>query len=302
MEHEVRNRMKKLTLVVIGCLLFSVANAKDVNESLDADAKGRVTIFNMAGSVNVEGWSRKVVEVTGSLGDDVEEFVFERDGDEIKIKVKVPGRRKSHIDITSKLTIHVPKGSSIEVATISADIEVEGVQGEQELQSVSGDIVTQSFAAEVVAESVSGDIDVQGDGKDTDAELASVSGDITAENLAGRVAAESVSGDVVVAGGSFDRAMIETVSGDIVYQSTLRKDGKLHVETVNGDVDINFVGDVSARFDIDTFNGDIENCFGPEARQTSRYAPGLELSFSEGAGEGRVVISTFNGDLTMCKK
>ena len=294
--------MKKVTLVFIGCLLFSVVHAKDVNESLDADAKGRVTIFNMAGSVNVEGWSRKVVEVTGSLGDDVEEFVFERDGDEIEIKVKVPERQKGRIDITSELTIHVPKGSSIEVATISADIEVEGVQGEQELQSVSGDIVTQGFAAEVVAESVSGDIDVQGDGENTDAELASVSGDITAENLAGSVAAESVSGDVVVAGGSFDRAKVETVSGDIVYRSTLRKDGKLHIETINGSVNIDFVGDVSARFDIDTFNGDIENCFGPEAQRTSRYAPGLELSFTEGAGEGRVAISTLNGDLTICKK
>jgi DUF4097 and DUF4098 domain-containing protein YvlB len=301
MEHEVRNRMKKVTLVFIGCLLFSVANAKDLNQSLAADPDGRVTIFNMAGSVNVEGWSRKDVEVTGSLGDDVEEFVFVRDGDEIKIKVKVPDRQKSHIDITSELTIHVPKDSSIEIATISAEIEVEGVQGEQELQSVSGDIETQSFAAEVVAESVSGDIDVQGDGKSADAELVSVSGDITAENLAGSVAAESVSGGVVIAGGSFDRARIETVNGEIVYRSALRKGGKLSVETINGSVIIDFVGDVSARFDIDTFNGDIENCFGPEAQRTSRYAPGLELSFTEGAGDGRVAISTFNGDLTICK-
>ena len=114
-------------------------------------------------------------------------------------------------------------------------------------------------------------------------------------------AAESVSGDVVIAGGSFDRARIETVNGDIVYRSALRKDGKLHVETINGGVNIDFVGDVSARFDIETFNGDIENCFGPEAQRTSRYAPGRELSFTEGAGESRVVISSFNGDLTICK-
>ena len=293
--------MNKLALSLIGCLLFSVANARDVNESLAADAKGHVTIFNMAGSVDVEGWSRKVVEVTGSLGDDVEEFVFDRDGDEIEIKVKVPDKRKGRSDITSELTIRVPNGSSIEIATISADIEVAGVQGEQELQAVSGDIVTESYASLASAGSVSGDIDIQGDGKNAETELASVSGDITAENLAGSVAAESVTGDVVIADGSFDRARLETVNGDIVYQSALRKNGKLHVETVNGSVDIDFSGDVSARFDIDTFNGDIENCFGPEARRTSRYAPGWELSFTEGAGEGRVVISTLNGDLTICK-
>ena len=301
MEFKVRIRMKKVTLFFAGCLLFSIAGARDVNESLDAAAKGHVTIFNLAGSVNVVGWSRKVVEVTGSLGDDVEEFVFDRDGDEIKIKVKVPERHWGRSDITSELMIHVPQGSSIEIATISADIEVEGVQGEQELQSVSGEIATQSFATEIVAESVSGDIKVQGDGKNTEAELVSVSGDITAENLAGSIVAESVSGDVVIAGGSFDRAQVETVSGEITYKAALRKDGRLHVESINGRVNIDFVGDVSARFEIDTFNGNIDNCFGPQAKKTSRYAPGLELNFTEGAGEGRVVISTFNGDLTICK-
>ena len=50
-----------------------------------------------------------------------------------------------------------------------------------------------------------------------------------------------------------------------------------------GDVDVQFSNDVGARFDIETFNGDIENCFGPKAERTSKYTPGLELSFTEGA-------------------
>ena len=69
---------------------------------------------------------------------------------------------------------------------------------------------------------------------------------------------------------------------------------------VNGDVDVQFSGDVSARFDIETFNGDITNCFGPKAERTSKYTPGLELSFTEGDGDGRVTITTLNGDIDMC--
>jgi hypothetical protein len=76
----------------------------------------------------------------------------------------------------------------------------------------------------------------------------------------------------------------------------------MDVETVNGSVDILFDGDVSARFDIETFNGDIENCFGPKSERTSKYAPGRELKFTEGGGNGRVVIRTLNGDLTLCKE
>ena len=76
----------------------------------------------------------------------------------------------------------------------------------------------------------------------------------------------------------------------------------MHIEVAenNGDVDIKFSGEVSARFDIETFNGRIRNCFGPEPVRTSEYAPGRELRFTEGGGEGRVVIRTLNGGLRLC--
>ncbi|NIV17482.1 MAG: hypothetical protein GWN47_03540, partial [Woeseiaceae bacterium] len=70
--------------------------------------------------VEVEGWSRNQVEVTGELGDDVEELIFERDGDEVEIKVKTK-RRNSH-DISSNLFIKIPGASSLEIHTVSADI------------------------------------------------------------------------------------------------------------------------------------------------------------------------------------
>ena len=77
--------------------------------------------------------------------------------------------------------------------------------------------------------------------------------------------------------------------------------GKLTAETVNGSVDLEFSGDVSGRFDIDTFNGDIDNCFGPKPERTSKYTPGLELSFQDGDGDARVNISTLNGDVSICR-
>ena len=83
---------------------------------------------------------------------------------------------------------------------------------------------------------------------------------------------------------------------------TAEQEGSVEgAESVNGDVDIRFEGGVNARFDIETFNGDIDNCFGPKAERTSKYAPGWELSFTEGDGDGRVTISTLNGDIDLCK-
>ena len=246
----------------------------------------------------MQGWSRDEVEVTGEIGPRVEELIFERSGDRITIKVKVP--RKSGRGIESNLNIQVPAGSSLDVGTVSADIEVSGVRGRQKLEAVSGDIETDCDEGDVSAGTVSGDVTVRGEGKDTETHSASVSGDVLLYKLAGDVFAESVSGDLEIEDGSFDRASFNVVNGDILFRSALRSGGKLKAETVNGEVELEFLNDVSGQFNIDTFNGDIDNCFGPKARRTSKYAPGMELSFTQGSGDARVTISTVNGDISIC--
>ena len=80
--------MKTYTLTLLGMFGATVVAATEINESMDASADGIVSISNVAGSVDVQGWSRKQVEITGELGSDIEELIFERDGDEIDIKVK----------------------------------------------------------------------------------------------------------------------------------------------------------------------------------------------------------------------
>jgi DUF4097 and DUF4098 domain-containing protein YvlB len=291
--------MKKLTVIVLGLLLAAPTMAEEVDRTLDAASDGRVHISNIAGSVNVNGWSRDQVEVTGELGRNVEELIFERDGDKITIKVKVP--KKSGRGIESDLYIQIPQGSSIDVSTVSADIDVKKVLGEQRLGTVSGDIDTEGAKSDVSAEAVSGDIEVNGRNSVTNTRANTVSGDVVLTDVAGVADTDSVSGDVTIVDGSFERIDMNTVNGDILFRSGLQAGGKLTAETVNGSVDLEFTDGVSGRFDIDTFNGDIDNCFGPKPERTSKYTPGLELSFQDGDGDARVQISTLNGDVSICR-
>lgn len=292
--------MNRIAIGLTGSLLALPVLAVEVNETLDAAADGHVEISNISGEVEVVGWSRSAVEVTGELGKNVEELIFEREGDRITIKVKVP--RKNSRSIASDLYIRVPEKSSIDVGTVSADIDVESVIGKLRLHTVSGDVEAEGYEHDVSCESVSGDIEIAGTGKDVEVRAGSVSGDVTVFRSAGEVKLETVSGDIVIDEGSFDRVSLEAVNGDLVFQSALRNGGRLTAEAVNGDIDVDFVGDVSAEFEIDTFNGSIDNCFGPKAQRTSKYAPGLELVFTEGDGSGRVSMSTLNGDMRVCKQ
>ncbi|MBT8088789.1 MAG: DUF4097 domain-containing protein [Gammaproteobacteria bacterium] len=292
--------MNKLITIILSFLLVMPVVAEEVDKTLDAAPDGQVNISNIAGSITVTGWTRDAVEVTGTLGRNVEELIFERNRDRVTIKVKVP--RRGGRGIESDLRISVPQGSSIDISGVSADIDVTDVMGEQRLQTVSGDVSTESAGNDVMAESVSGDVEIDGDKSDTETTASTVSGDVTLFRVSGTVRAESVSGDVIVDEGSFSRADLSVVNGDLLFHAELRQDGKLAAETVNGDVDVELVGDVSAKIDVSTINGRIRNCFGPEPERSSKYTPGWSLSFTEGDGDGRVDISTVNGGVSLCRK
>jgi len=294
--------MNRLISTILACLLSVTVFAEDVDRTVDASSDGHVDVSNISGSVKVTGWTQNTVRVTGTLGRNVEELILERDGNKVIIKVKVPKKSGRAIGIDSDLSINVPQNSSVDIGTVSADIDVLDVTGDQGLHTVSGDVNTEHTGADITAESVSGDVEVTGDHADGEVSASSVSGDVSLLRLAGNVEAESVSGDVAIEGGSFHRASLESVTGELEFSGELREGGKLTIDTVNGDVDVEFSGNLSARFEIDTFNGDIRNCFGPKAERSSKYGPGWELEFTEGSGDGRVLISTLNGDVTVCNK
>ena len=292
--------MKRFGLTAVGLCLASPVLADDISETLAADPDGEVSISNIAGSVEVRGWSRDQVEVTGRLGDDVEELIFERDGDEIVIKVKVPKRNVGRKDIRSDLTVRVPEGSSLDIGTVSAGIDVQDVRGDLELESVSGGIDAEVFEGDIEAGTVSGGVDVQGDNKMIDAELSSVSGGISAVGLAGDLEAGSVSGRISVSGDMFEGVDLETVNGRITFRGKLHDDGDMAMESVNGGVDIRIENNVPARFEVETFNGGIKNCFGVKAERTSRYAPGYSMTHEIGSGTASVRVETLNGSVNVC--
>lgn len=291
--------MKLINVILLSLVSTASIAATNINETMDAAEDGDVKISNISGSVEVRGWSRNQVEITGDLGSNVEELVFERKDDKITIKVKVPRNNSGRIE--SNLVINVPEASSLYINTVTASIEVEDVLGDQQLNSVTGKIESTVYDADIGADSVSGHIEIAGNNEACESRFGTVSGNINAENLNGTLRADSVSGHISVVNSEFERVSIDTVSGSIVIHAGLLDDGKMNIETINGSVDVDFGGDVSARIDVQTFNGSIKNCFGPESVKTNQYTPGRELEFTEGGGSGRVRINTLNGSVRLCK-
>lgn len=295
-------RKTRITFALLA-LAALVAGAAYAGNSVDETRKlaegGTVVIENISGSVEVTGWDKKEVHVTGTLGDDVEELRITGDENRLEFEVKLPDRSNHDGDAT--LVFHVPRTCSVEVSTVSAGIDVGDVNGSIDLESVSGDVAAGGKAREVNVETVSGGIELTVDSPQTEAQ--SVSGDIALSKVSGEVRVESVSGDVGIDGENVGRLRAETVSGDFAFEGSLAKDANFSIASHSGDVGILIPGNTDAAFEVSSFSGDVENDLSKEAKvHTSEYVKSKSVEFELGKGSGRVRIETFSGDVELRKK
>lgn len=288
-----------LALLVLGAPAAWAGQA--VDETVPAEPDARVAINNLAGSVVVTGWNRNEVRVTGTLGDDVERLEVSGGPGSVDIEVKIPeGRHSGRRDLASELEVWVPSGARLSVETVSASIRAEDLNGRLDLQSVSGDVTASGQPEEVELQTVSGEIHLSG--LDTRVRANSVSGTIELDGVAGEVEAQVVSGDVMVSGDRLERGEFQAVSGDVHFIGDLAPGAHFEAQSHSGDVVLELPASVSARFEVTTFSGDVVNELGPEARRTSRHAPGKELEFSTGSGDARVSVNSFSGKVWLKRR
>jgi DUF4097 and DUF4098 domain-containing protein YvlB len=282
-------------LTLVSCTALA---EQEIDRRAPAGAQGEVEVDNVSGTVSVSGWDRNEVHVSGTLGDGVERLDFESSGNRTVIKVVMKNRGRHHDD--TELSIRVPRGSLLNVNTVSAELSVVGVTGEQRLQTVSGDISTSISKADAEISTVSGSVSLRGDGSPTNLSVTTVSGDARLMKVGGDVRANSVSGSVEVSMNEIKRARAQTTSGDLALSGKLAADARVDAESISGELNLDLLGTPNAYFDIESFSGEIENCFGPKPERTDKYGPGTELHFKSGNGSGRVRLQTLSGSISVC--
>jgi hypothetical protein len=276
------------------------AAVRNVDQKLAADPQGTVEISNVAGRVEVQGWDRAEIAVSGTLGEDVERLEFTSSGGRAEVRVILP-KSGSRNDGDAHLVVRVPARSTVSANVVSADFVSRGVVGRQQVQSVSGNVEA-DVGRDSRVNSVSGDVRL---GTRSDAgrlEVRTVSGDVQVSGGAGGdVDVTSVSGDARLALGTVTRGRFKSVSGDLRVDSGLANDGRFEAESVSGDVTIAFATRPPADYDVETLSGSIENCYGPKPVEP-KYGPGSRLTFRDGSGSAQVRIDTKSGDVSVCTK
>jgi DUF4097 and DUF4098 domain-containing protein YvlB len=291
------------SLLLAGALPIAVfAGGGPVNRTVPADAAGEVEISNVSGTIDVRGWDRNEVQVTGELGDDVERLDVESSGGHTIVKVILP---RGHIgDGEATLEVKVPKGSTVEVGAVSADITSKGVLGTQRLKSVSGEVTADVSGDDSEVRSVSGDVTVRGSGKPISLRVSSVSGSLDLMNGAGKLDVVTVSGDARVNMLETTEVRGRTTSGDLTVNAKLTRDGRVDVEGVSGDISLHLSAPGGLSTEIESFSGDISGCLAADkVERVSKYGPGVRLNLrAVEAGGARVRAKTLSGEIEICDR
>ncbi len=287
-----------LLLALVGTLA-SAQTPIDQTRAVDADA--RIDVANIKGSISITGWDQPQVTISGTLGRGSKGLSVEGDARHLRIKVEAPergwfnwGSDTSMGDTT--LVLKVPRGATLDIDSVSADVELTGVAGSAlTLATVSGKLRVDSSAARVDIDSVSGDVDFTGPaGK---AEFETVSGSIRVRGLGGEIDLETVSGDIDADIGSYRRLDAQTVSGDINVRGTPANDGDIQLESMSGDLQLQLPEAIPARLKASTFSGRIRSDFSAGSGDTNAK----RLDATLGAGSAQVRLETFSGDIEIRK-
>ncbi len=297
----IRNTL--LSAAILAAIAPPAVAAQNLTKRATVAADVTIEVSNVQGRVDVTAWDRNEVELVAVLESDKDELEFEATDRHVRIEVDRPnGRYGNTNNEESMLTLRVPKGARLSVDTVSADITVNGVRGEQELESVSGEVQTQAFDAPVSLASVSGEVTVTGHGGKAAVSTENVSGSVTASGLRGSYEGEVVSGSINAEIAAAERLVVSSVSGDIEVRAGLTEAARVGMESISGTITLTLKPPVNSEFELESFSGDIDNCFGHKARDTSKYTPGSELSFTQGKGGARVEIETLSGEISVCDR
>ncbi|HEX6559560.1 MAG TPA: DUF4097 family beta strand repeat-containing protein [Longimicrobiales bacterium] len=295
--------MKRMLTLALLLLTFCAGNAaaqRTINERHAMVPDGFVRIFLLAGSVNVIGWDKDSLAVTGT--------VWEPPGDRFGVGITPRGAKMGlWSDVAenvkpSNITVYLPRRSQVWVKTTDADTRVSAVAGGIDLFSVSGSMYITGAPSEVYAETMGGEITLSGNTQS--ARIKTAAGALHVSGSIADLTAVTVSGPVDVVKTSFARARIESVDGDIRFTGPLPARSMLEVTNHAGAIDLYLPAKSSASFAISLYEGKVVDEFG----NVGKYAAGQpfkarELKFALGsAPSAQVTIRSFKGRVALRKR
>lgn len=250
-------------------------------------------------SLRIIGWDRDSLAITGSMPSG-----YRFDGGIAAALVGQPRGAKFFVDSPNDvyrngatLELRVPSRARVWAKSGSADIEVSGVTGGLDLNIVGGSVTVSSTPRELNIESMDGNVRVVAGA--TWLRVKTATGDVEVRGGSEDAGLSTVSGTIRVMGGKYERGKFETVTGDIIYDGAVGYRGAVDLTTHSGRVELHLPPNPPIELDAGTVTGTIENTVTAAQPVVGREGRGMELGFSSGGGNTRMVVRSFKGNIVL---
>jgi|SoiMethySBSTD1v2_1073268.scaffolds.fasta_scaffold03409_19 DUF4097 and DUF4098 domain-containing protein YvlB len=202
-------------------------------------------------------------------------------------------------------TITLPTGANVVVRSASGRLRIQNVAGEVRAQSFNGDVSAVALKRIRALRSASGNIDVN-DSEADEFNVDTLQGNVIIRNFKARVLdLHTVTGNVMLHDVATERALLQSMAGDLEYAGRLMRSGRYQLQTHGGNIRVIPAG--SADFDLEamTVNGDVRSDFvlkmfqrpgGVERQRLQKVLRG-----TIGDASALLSASSFSGDIVIVK-
>jgi hypothetical protein len=252
-------------------------DAKPLVATLPVRGPVAFTLHTMAADVEIAGDAGKQVTLTVTDGDARDVKLVARAD---RVEAEFDGHatlRAGHARVT------LPRGSSLDIKTVSGDLKATATGGDVRFRSMSGGARLQG----------AGSVDLQ-----------VVSGDVDLKDPTGALRIKTVSGraQVTTAGHPATRLDFDSTSGDLVFGGACGPKCRIGGRTLSGDVRLVLDPRSSFELKFQSHSGDLKDELGMTVAERRPRPAGSDVVARYGKAEGAIELRTFSGDLAVRKR
>ncbi len=265
---------------------------------------GSIDVYTRNGSVEVLGWEKDSVEITGSkyarTRPDLERVEVKVDAKEDRLSIKTifPGPTRNGAG--ARYVIRAPRNARVTLLdTSNGSIRVEDLARVEKLDTSNASITVSRCQGPLVADTSNGAIRISR--TPGDLKLDTSNGRIEAEDVEGSIVADTSNGSIRVTveeAPSGSELRFDTSNGSIEVTMKQFRDNPMLLESSNGGVTLRLPEATNAELHATTSNGSIQTDLPVNAMGTIKKT---ELRGKLGGGGPLVRLSTSNSSLRILR-
>ena len=251
------------------------------------------------GTVRLIGWEKDSLVVTGTVPKGVRmESAIGGDrtlpAQGAKFYLESPDDRST---ASAVLEFRLPTRARAWIKSGTAHIEVSDFAGGADINVIGGSVRVSSSPRELQVEAMDASVTIDGSPPWLRAKTAT--GDITFRGSTRDAVVSSVSGGVRMEGGEVERARVETVSGAIVFASTIAPSADVSLDSHSGTVELRLPSRGDFEVEATSVTGTIDNRYDARRPAPGREGRGESLTLGRGNARARAGVRTFKGAIVI---